>query len=104
LIKTITKKLKLKINRVTFRHNNSFRGFDRLKTLFPKLDFYQCHDEDTVVMRDVSNTASLLGWMFCFQESIWQWSFPELANGAIGTRQIHDNMNDPGFRSGQICN
>ena len=55
-------------------------------------------------MRDVSNTANLLGWMFSFQESIWKWTFRELKNITVGTRAIHDNMMDPIYKSSQNKN
>ena len=40
LLKQITKKLKLKVNRVTFRATREFRSWASLIPLFPKLDFY----------------------------------------------------------------
>ena len=64
---------------------------------FPKLKFFQCENDDSNIMRDVSNTANLLGWLYCFNEFIWKWDFKEFME--CSDKEILDKVKDNSYRN-----
>jgi hypothetical protein len=111
LIKTIIKKLNLKINVVYWRRsmNQCSQMMETLAKAFPDLQFVNHQEDDTISCRNVVNTANLLANQYHFMASIWQWKFSECEAvkqrqelyGADSVQGLDRFLKiDPGYKSG----
>ena len=60
---------------------------------FPKIEISMCTNGDSSIERNVSNTAQLLGWLYCQNEFIWKWEFKELTK-RVSTEIFDDRLTD----------